>query len=64
MEFIFNLHNIEDIDLTSVQHLQDNGYSYLIACHTRIINELSKLLNTIESKKDKFALMDILEKKY
>ena len=32
--------------------------------YARIINELSKLLNTIESKKDKFALMDILEKKY
>ena len=43
------------------------GKKFSVACpkdHARIINELTKLLDSIESKKDKFALMDVLEKKY
>lgn len=68
IELIFKVSEKKLYAIENICKLVDTvGNKFSISCpkdFDRIINELTRLLGTIESKKDKFSLMDIIEKKY
>lgn len=56
MEHTFDLQDIQDLDISSIQHLQDDGCNYLNECYNRM-----QSINNIEIRKVEKILSDLTQ---